>query len=136
MTYLATTLVLFVLQTSNLSHIVPHRNAKKKICHKGQRLRSHKRSKIQFLSYFFLFVIKNCNLCHLVGYGKENTFLTCKFKGEDQGHIKGENNNIVSYCKLWKGQKIYIFKIKGQNNYDHNFVSICSADFHLVSYCS
>ena len=36
--------------------------------------------------------LETSNLSHIVACGKANKFLTSKFKGEGQGHVKGQNN--------------------------------------------
>ena len=59
---------------------------------------------------FVLFVVQTSNLSHIVAFGKANKFVASKVKGHS--HMKGQNNN-----------------------FSHNFCSICGIDFNLASYC-
>ena len=101
--------------------------------------------------------MKTSNLSHIVAYGKANTFLTSKVKGEGQGLAKGQNNvlaitfvlfivqtsNLSHIVAYEYANKFLMSKVKGQGHikgqnyiFGHNFGSIYHEDFQLVSYCS
>ena len=114
--FLAITFVLFGMQTSYLPHIVVYGKAKNFDIQGQNEGQGHiKGQNIIWPITFFLFVVQASNLSHVVAYGKANKSLLFKVKGQGQKNIFGHNFCsiwhtdflLVSYCSLWKGQKIW-----------------------------
>ena len=73
--FLAITFVLFVIQTSNLSHTVAHGKVSKFVTFKVKGHCHIKGQNNNFSPNFVLFVIQTSNLSHAVAYGKANKIL-------------------------------------------------------------